>query len=498
MEAFRYKECVLGLEKKSNFSRFDDFQEALVLFINKVLFFRDLSISIDRSGRLRMTTEAFLYVRSMELHLFNIWFPGGKEGERIISMLECFGTLRFTQCNFSLRKIKLSYPRVSFFECFFYSKYEILDMKLRKDKAYDDCLYQRCNFYDEVHCGGVERKEKVIISNSLFSSCNFFKLIRIKNVELNGFLFDGDHRYLTKMVRLKVENSVFHSGFYMNECSGIDYCLFFSCVFKGKFEFKNNSADVLFVDNCNFEKISDFYGLSACRLDVRKSIFTTFAGFEDCKLGEARSDGMLALKRKIEVRPASFVYVTFLEFASFRNSSFKSGLDVEKINTIQYPNFHGVKVASEGSNRETFRLIKHALDSYGSHVEANLFFAEEMRKYQEEGVGGYSDKFVYFVSRYSSNFGQNYLQSVILTILFSIVFYGLTIAQKNNYLYKIYQPANGLVGAVSDFFNGLAISYIPFKTFLWPGMEFLSLMFYMVFGVLFWQVIVSLKRLIKR
>ncbi|WP_236310366.1 hypothetical protein, partial [Pseudomonas gessardii] len=67
-------------------------------------------------------------------------------------------------------------------------------MNLRKDKAYDDCLYQRCVFRGNVSCGSDERKERLIIRHSLFSDCKFFGRVRFENAELQGYFVDGDPR----------------------------------------------------------------------------------------------------------------------------------------------------------------------------------------------------------------------------------------------------------------------------------------------------------------
>ncbi|WP_152974160.1 hypothetical protein [Pseudomonas sp. RIT-PI-r] len=501
MDSYVNPRTMLIKEKNKDFTDFDGFREALAYFISTETGRPFRAISVGKGGKFKMLPETLAKINQKELHLHHIHFPGGAKGEKIISSLECFRTIRFTQCIFSVKKIPLSFPRVSFFDCRFVSEYEVVEMKLRKEFSYDDCLYQKCTFEREVVCVGEDQKERKIISNPLFSGCIFSEGIKLKGLELNGYLFDGDTRYPTVVEKIIANDCVFHDATYLNDMDSMGLAEFVSCVFKGKFEFKNNVARELLVDNCNFEKMADFYGGNIFEMTLTKSIFSKFAGFENCifgLLGSKDAFGQFVSTEKPTGKTVTLRFVTFLEFASFRGAKFKGGLDVEKINTMETPNFHNVELDFEGSNRETFRAIKHALDNHGGHIEANSFFALEMKKYKKEMVGRWPDRLVYSASKFFSNFGQCYICAVSWISVLSMVFYLLTIAQTHNCLYKIYPEYNPLISKISDFFNGWASGFLPFKQFLRPGMEFVSLVFSIAFGVLIWQVIVSMKRLIKR
>jgi uncharacterized protein YjbI with pentapeptide repeats len=501
MDSYVNPRTMLIKEKNKEFSDFDGFREALVRFISTEKGRPFKTISVGKGGKLKMLPETLAEINRKELHLHNIHFPGGAKGKEILSSLECFRTIRFTQCVFSVNKIPLSSPRISFFDCRFVSEYEVVEMKLRKDFSYDDCLYQKCVFEKEVVCVGEDQKERKIISNPLFSGCIFSEVIQLKGLELNGYLFDGDARYPTVIKKIIADDCVFHGATYLNDMDLVGLVKFASCIFKGKFEFKNNIVRELSVENCNFEKMADFYGSNIFEMNLTKSIFSKFAGFENCIFGLLcirGSSGQLVPRNKPIGKTVILRFVTFLEFASFRGAKFNGGLDVEKINTMETPNFHNIELSFEGSNRETFRAIKHALDNHGGHIEANSFFAFEMKKYKKEMVGRWPDRLVYSASKVFSNFGQCYICAVSWIAVLSMAFYLLTIAQAHNCLYKIYPKYNPLISKFSDFLNGWASGFLPFKQFLRPGMEFVSLIFSILFGVLIWQVIVSMKRLIKR
>lgn len=121
-----------------------------------------------------------------------------------------------------------------------------------------------------------------------------------------------------------------------------------------------------------------------------------------------------------------------------------------------------------------------------------------MKKFQKELSTNFWDSLIYKINGFTSDFGQSYLRATSCIIILSITFSLLSLGQEKNILYKIYPPANDVIRFISDLFNGFASGFLPFKQFLRTDMEFVSLIFYIMFGVLIWQTIIAVKRLIKR
>ncbi len=94
--------------------------------------------------------------------------------------------------------------------------------------------------------------------------------------------------------------------------------------------------------------------------------------------------------------------------------------------------------------------------------------------------------------------GQNYFKSIIWLIGFSLLYNFILYGYKQNYLYKIYPTVNHSIQNFTNFFNDIAKNILPFSKFLKKDLEFLSLLFYMIFSILIWQIIVSIKRYTKR
>ena len=289
------------------------------------------------------------------------------------------------------------------------------------------------------------------------------------------------------------ENCIFDSKFKLNNFQ-IQTFKIINTILKNKFEFKENILDELLIDNSNFEKIVDFFGSKFKKFKIYKSIFDDFVGFENCQFGTDNK-----LREEISI----FKYATFLDFINFRNTNFKSGLDIENINIKEAPNFLNMSIEFKNTNRETFRIIKHSFDKISNNIEANKYFIQEMKKYKEDLkkktlIGNMQEKIIFYLNDIFSSFGQNYLKPIIWLIGFALLYNFILYGYEQNWLYTIYPPANHFIQSVTNFFNDIAKNILPFAKFLKKDLEFLSLLFYIIFSILIWQIIVSIKRYTKR
>ena len=107
-------------------------------------------------------------------------------------------------------------------------------------------------------------------------------------------------------------------------------------------------------------------------------------------------------------------------------------------------------------------------------------------------------KVVFYLNKFVSNFGQSYLKPVTWILVMSVIYYMLILGYENHLLYRVHPPANGIIASVSSFFNDLAKNFLPLKKLLKPGMEFVSVIFYVIFASLTWQTIIAIKRHTKR
>ncbi len=338
---------------------------------------------------------------------------------------------------------------------------------------------------------------------------NLFTNIELKNCNIinNLFINKKEIRHLTKLKKFKFTSILriltlrdfeYHrtefcknliiNEFYINNCTfekrfelnnyNIEK---FNCtnnLFKNKFEFKNNHIVKFSIHNSNFKEIADMFASKFTQFKISKSIFNDFTGFENCTFGTSNN---------LIEELSEFEYVTFKDILTLRNTNFLSGLDIEKINLLNDANFLKIRVELKNTPRETFRIIKHSFDKIGNILEANKFFIKEMKKYKEELnqkplIGNIQEKLVFNLNNIFSSFGQSYFKPLSYIVYFILLYQFILYGYEKNWLYEVYTPANQYIRIISDFFNTIIKNIQPFAQFLKKDLEFISLIFYIIFS----------------
>lgn len=427
--------------------------------------------------------------------LNHIAFPkyDSREPFDYMPILQQLGKIHFNYCQFYVGRIALPSTECFFQDCEFFEHWSLYDYPVLKN--IDNVVYQQCRFHNSVSAAGTENDdERFQLTHQQFNNCHFDKELAFEYIDAKEPIFANSDELRSNIKKLKVYHSNFEKGFVLNDYI-IESAYFENSVFDEKFEFKYNRVNAFEIDDCNFKKIADFFESTFEKFKIHKSIFDNFTGFELCQFGKE-------IDPKNRDYIALFEYVTFSNFVNFRNTHFYSGLDIDNINLKDSPNFLNTEIGFSNTTRETFRIVKNSFDKIGNHIDANHFFALEMRKHKEDLLkedGKKTEKLVFWFNESISEFGQNYLRPICIFVALSLLFYLLSIGYEREWLYIFNEPVNHILGSIAGFFNGLAKSLLPFDSkLLKKGMEFISLWFYIAFSVLMWQIIVAVKRHTKR
>lgn len=357
-----------------------------------------------------------------------------------------------------------------------------------KNIDFKETVFQLSDPLEKVSIGDIKKHFSEVKTNFKFKkinieNCNFessFKLNgfdneHLKRLELHGCNFAGDWLEIANLEVLDTE-------------------------FNSKFELKNRVIKNLKFSNSNVEGIFDAFRSEIEKAYFYKSIFEDFAGFEKVHFGVQNNYS--------ENYIAKFIYTTFMSFSNFRETVFYSGLDLERVNLKENPNFLKADISQKNTNRESFRIIKHSFDSVGNYIEANRFFIYEMKKYRSDlkFFEHPFKKFIICANWLISDFGLSYIRPLIILLISLWLF--IEIQEIQNELYA--QTINFLSSNSANFDNSIVkafdrVSYIanegskniiPFNNLLGhkQGFEFISLLFYIWFSVLIWQIVVSIKR----
>lgn len=427
-----------------------------------------------------------------EITVFSfIFFPcrDGRDNFDYLRVLNRIKGAHFNYCKFTAHSLELLEVEVFYQDCEFFQFWSITNSKLLGNV--NNVLYQNCQFKEDVS-SHFEDEKKISLDIPLFNNCSFDKTLSFGNIDLRQPIFNNTDSDQINIHRLRIENCTIYERFVLNKIK-TTYLLVENSEFKSKIELKDGMIDEADLINTNFSGLFDSYNSKFGKFYCFKNIFSDFVGFERCEFSALEGENEL---NKI----ATFKYVTFLSFTNFRNSVFHQGLDLEDTNLKEAPNFLNIKLLSNNSNRETLRIIKNSFDRIGNHIEANKFFVLEMSKYKQELAANpmNQERIIFWLNEKISHFGQSYLLPIFWIIFFSVTYYLLILGQESNALYKIYPAANDIIRTVSEVINGVAANIIPFTKILREGMEFLSLVFYIIYASLIWQTIVAVKRHTRR
>jgi uncharacterized protein YjbI with pentapeptide repeats len=423
-------------------------------------------------------------------HFFGVAFPKPDIQSSInyAKILNALKQIHFDSCHFFTSYIELSEPEFFFQDCIFHERWSVFNAPVLKNV--NGVLYQNCIFHEEVSSYS-EDDGKYVIDSQLFNDCEFEKGIEFGNVEFKSPIFNNTDDRDLNIESLHLMDCILKDKFILNRCN-IQSFFMEDTVFESKFEFKQNIVADFEIFNTNYFKVVDTFETKFGKFNIKKSIFDDFVGFEKCSFGDSVDSE--------NEDAAKFTYATFLSFVNFRNTNFYTGLDIENINLKEAPNFLNTNINEKNSNRETFRIVKSSFDKIHNYIEANKYFSYEMKKYKEElkGTDKTQEKVILFLNEKISNYGQSYIKPILYMIATSIIYYLLILGYENNILYEMQPSINGVLELISSFVNNVSKNILPFSKILKAGMEFVSLLFYIIFASLIWQTLVAVKRHTRR
>lgn len=459
---------------------------------------------VNTSSQLKNIEEEFKKIinnnaRNAEIKFTNIHFPkwNSEDNVNFIKLLDYFQSIIFNNCHiysnsictnlfYELRSEKIL--RKYYFEnCSFYNNFTIYPFGYWENDS--KSLFKNCNFKSKLE---IKKNNKLdSFDSSIFFGGTFDKEVSLIDITLNNNIFYQENNNLPKIKDgICIKNCNFEKKITLNKLK-IKKILIENSVFKDKLEIKESLFDTFEFKNSNVSKVFDAFGSTFLHFKMEKTIFEDFAGFEQVKFGTENNVELMS----------EFTYVTFKSFSNFREAVFYSGLDLSRTNLKEQPNFFQVDIQGENTNRETFRIIKNSFDKNGNYIEANNYFIQEMKAYKKEMKNDSENKFdnyqkfIIYANEEISSFGQSYIKPLIILFLSSIIYWSIKSIHNTIFIRGEYELIC-LLNKFSDFLNDLAKNFFPFSKFIEKnqGLEFVSLLFYIWFTILIWQIVVAIKR----
>ncbi len=266
--------------------------------------------------------------------------------------------------------------------------------------------YNSCTFNEYNHNGSGNEKFDLLI---LFWNCEF-KVITMDSLKLGRELFKYDKFYNKSKIieNIEVNRCIFDKTISIESQFIINNLSFINSIFKSKVKLKNilfsNSFNLF---NSTFKDLADFQHTVFNKVNFTKADFEGITVFTDTNFNKF----------------VEFKYVKFLELSIFREAYFYDGLDLKDTIFKRESNFLDIHKDMElkVNNRETARIIKNSFEQQNNIIEANKFYALEMKKYDEEITWkkNFKEKLIFKLHDWSSGHSQNWLLPLFWILILS-------------------------------------------------------------------------------
>jgi len=364
-----------------------------------------------------------------------------------------------------------------------------------------ECTFNNCEFINET---GVFKKQ-IYMDGSIFKislsfNGNFDDRIWLRNLDFRDE-FNLEFMMSTTNLRGKYENIV------IENINGKLNKLDFTNINIAKLSIDNiqnlnelefKGVDFIKESKCTIKDINIIKNFQLSSVDFLED---TKVLFEHIKCKNLDMENISQDAKQIQLYYIEVLKEFTLEKVDFKNTYFND-FDISKAKKVisktsfidaHLNDINWGDISSIDANQSTFRQLKFVNDSQGSYIEANDFYMMEMTKYKEslkdkDGVS--QERFIFWLSKYISNFGQNWMIPLALIFLSNILFH---------YIARIHQFCILKIENLKCTID----SFVIFVGFKLPKEEFCGVLEWwlinkIVVGILFYYLIIALKRKTKR
>jgi hypothetical protein len=240
-----------------------------------------------------------------------------------------------------------------------------------------------------------EFSDKLLINQSKID--NLFlgaKNITINNLDISNSSLSAKNTAITKnAITLK---DIKINTFKLKEVNFID-----------DVNFQNLEIDKLLFTNSNIEKVFRIKNCFIHSIESQDNIF------EDLQLIDNQYNKNKDIKRNISFQNTTIKNAVFdkLKFDEFKMND--AHVSSAKIGYVEF----------EKASRETNRFFKNYYDSISDFVTANKYYAKEMLEQLKVLKG--LDKFIFYLNKWFSNFGQSWILPLIWMFIITLICYRL-------------------------------------------------------------------------
>lgn len=333
-------------------------------------------------------------------------------------------------------------------EMFFYSFYEYIEREKKELENSQQEIKETIFLIRDIIFPNILNNDFEELSKEVFYQITF-RNVKFNFFDLSGIKFEPN---------ILFENCIFNN---ILELTGTEF---------NYLEFNNitEAKDIYF----SSMKVNGRFELNNCTFD--NNVYFGFSKFNDNAV----------FAKTVFKENINFEYTTFEKLAIFKNSNFEKELNFEDAIFKDKTKF--LKLEAKVANRETARIIKDSFEQQNNIIEANKFYALEMKEREKElerDLKEGKNIFEWLVFKFhglSSNHSQNWLLALFWIVIFTLNYSFLNCISKNNENHLIFFSLISMIVlyVIADFLN----DYIDDKFLHFTIMIIFSFIYYLAYG----------------
>lgn len=278
--------------------------------------------------------------------------------------------LRFNKCVFKNEWKHIICEKIVYSSCDF-DKFIYSNIAKEKDVSKDSTLFN-CTF-NSIDCEGIifEKPFIQIVDEKKCKHIGDIKLVRCEFKD-DFILKVTDNSDRDKLVEIKFNSidftdSTFHKKFKMQYCNVENKSIFYNTKFKDLSDFYRTKFSEVIFERADFEDFVDFASTTfENKVSFEDTTFEAGAAFVKCNFN----------------KETVFTYTSFEDKTFFNEAKFLNEINLETATFYKDVDF--LKIKTEVANRETARKIKDSFEKQNNIIEANTFYALEMKEREKE------------------------------------------------------------------------------------------------------------------
>lgn len=367
-------------------------------------------------------------------------------------------------------------------------------------------IFNECTFLDVADFKKYKFEKRIKFKRCTFKKNVFFNKENISRILFLGCDFNN--------YPLLLNYSIFKKGIEISNAKNLNKLNLQNSIFEDDVQIKYSELkDMTNFTNTRFNGLADFNNTTFNHVRFRNTEFNQTSVFNEAQFNEN----------------VDFQYTKFVGNALFVDAIFMKKLNLRNTIFGTNPNFLGITSEKntiseiDVENRETARIIKSSFDGIHNIIEANRFYALEMKKREEELIFNKNplEWLVFKIHGLSSNHSQEWFTALLWIIVSGIMFY--TWNQKDileynlkilfsipfivlifKYTTRVFIKQSTLIYLIAIpfycskiTFDSLAKALNPLGKFT-NGMTFSELLFNIVIAYLIYQLVVSIRQNTRR